>query len=65
MTADEIRAKREDPNPTWVWTREIALQLALGNERLERIATALETIHRETTQVTNSERDKHWPKRSL
>ena len=43
MTADEIRNSynnaHADLRPDW----EIALQLALSNERLERIATALET----------------------
>ena len=48
MTADEIRKVQGCTDPdsasiaTAEWLREIALQLALGNERLERIATALE-----------------------
>ena len=47
MTADEIRTLKNKLNPDHesgcFWFGEIALQLALGNERLERIATALET----------------------
>ena len=53
MTADEIRKADEMFNGTdgatafniCRWAHECALQLALGNERLERIATALEAAN--------------------
>ena len=50
MTADEIRTLKNKLNPDHesgcFWFGEIALQLALGNERLERIATELVTLNR-------------------